>query len=313
MRLKASAPGSLMLLGEHAVLHGKMALVSAIDKRMTVILTPRTDKRIEITSTLGHFSTNLAQLKIEKPFQFVLCALHQFRDQLHMGFDITIESEFSDKIGFASSAAVTVATLKALAQSLAISLSPLELVSCGRDVVRHIQGVGSGADIAASVYGGVVSYRAHPVSVEKINVMLPLHAIYSGYKTETVKVIEYVWEKFAKQSELFHSICENIGECSVTGTNFVREKSWVKLGEVMNAQQVQMERLGVSSPLLQAMVMDLRKQSGIVGTKISGSGLGDCVIALGKLPPDYQCVIENQLLQRIPVSTTLEGVKCEKI
>ncbi len=36
MRLKASAPGSLMLLGEYGVLYGKHALVCAIDKRIVI-------------------------------------------------------------------------------------------------------------------------------------------------------------------------------------------------------------------------------------------------------------------------------------
>ena len=50
MPFKASAPGSLMLLGEHAVLHGKPALVGALDKRITVTLTPMRHDRIEIIS-----------------------------------------------------------------------------------------------------------------------------------------------------------------------------------------------------------------------------------------------------------------------
>ena len=56
MQLKASAPGSLMLMGEHAVLHGKKALVCAIDQRISVSLTPREDARISIVSALGEYS-----------------------------------------------------------------------------------------------------------------------------------------------------------------------------------------------------------------------------------------------------------------
>jgi mevalonate kinase len=314
MQLKASAPGSLMLLGEFAVLQGKQALVCAVDKRLSVTLTPRTDTRIEITSSaLGHLSIDLSQLEIVKPFQFVLAALQTFQHQLQQGCDIQIESEFSDKIGFGSSAAVTVATLAALMHWLNIPYSSLELVSRGRDVVRHVQGIGSGADIAASVYGGVVSYNAKSLSVEKISVTLPLNAIYAGYKTPTVDVIQHVQNQFANNHTALHDIYDNIGQCSLQAVNFVRDSDWIKLGDSMNEQQAMMESLGVSSPLLSGMVEDLRLHPGIFGAKISGSGMGDCVIGLGELPESYQCLIQGQLMQRIPVATTLQGVYCEKI
>src|SRR5690349_12767806 len=115
MLFKASAPGSLMLLGEYGVLHGTPALVCAVDKRMCVTLTPRADERIEIESTLhGTYQTELNQIKIEAPFQFVLGALQHYQSKMRRGCDIKIESEFSDKMGLGSSSAVTVATLACL-------------------------------------------------------------------------------------------------------------------------------------------------------------------------------------------------------
>src|SRR3990167_7396944 len=115
MQFNASAPGSLMLLGEYAVLHGKPALVCAVDKRINVILTPRRDTTITIHSELlGDYQTDLLQLKIEKPFHFVLGALKHNQAKLKRGCDIEINSAFSDKVGLGSSAAVTIATLAAI-------------------------------------------------------------------------------------------------------------------------------------------------------------------------------------------------------
>src|SRR5690348_13669022 len=140
MQFKASAPGSLMLLGEYAVLYGKHAIVCAVDKRISVTLTPRGDDRIEIKSPLGFYATDLYQLKVEKPFHFVLGVLKHYQAKMKRGCDIEIVSEFSDKVGLGSSAAVTVATIAALVTWLNIRVSPFDLMRQARTVVRQVQG-----------------------------------------------------------------------------------------------------------------------------------------------------------------------------
>lgn len=310
MQYKASAPGSLMLLGEYAVLYGKHALVCAVNKRITVTLTPRKDDRIEIrSSTLGHYSTDIAQLHIEKPFQFVLGTLKQYQSRLKSGCDIEIESEFSDQVGLGSSAAVTVATLAALFTWLAIKTSPHDLIRHGRNIVRAIQSVGSGADVAASVCGGMVGYQAQPLTAEKFSLTHPLTAIYSGFKTPTVDAIKGVQLQFAAHPNILKSITASIGQCAIDGMHSVRKEEWHKLGEIMTIQQGLMESLGVSMPILREMVDKLRQQPGMLGAKISGAGLGDCVIGLGSLSSKSDDIIKGE----IPLEMTLQGVHCEKI
>jgi len=314
MQFKASAPGSMMLLGEYAVLHGKHALVCAVDKRITVTLTPRMDERVEIHSSLhGQHVTDINQLIAQKPFHFVIGALKQYQGRLKQGCDIQIESEFSDKIGFGSSAAVTVATLAALITWLNIKIQPLDLLRQGRQVVRQVQGVGSGADVAASVYGGIVGYQAQPLSAEKLSVTHPITALYAGFKTPTVEAIQKVQQSFAPHPNLFRHISNSIGQCALEGMHYARKEDWATLGNVMNIQQGMMESLGVSTPLLHELVDGLRKQPTILGSKISGSGLGDCVIGLGELPGSYVFTGEHLGMQHIAVNMTLQGVYCEKI
>ncbi len=308
MQLKASAPGSLMLLGEYAVLHGKQALVCAIDQRIEVILTPRTDKKIFIESDLyGQYHTDLLALKIEKPFQFVLGALLQYQVKLKRGCDIAITSTFSDQVGLGSSAAVTVATLAALISWLNIRMSPLDLVRQGKQVIKQVQGIGSGADIAASVYGGLVGYQAQPLFAEKFHHLHPLTVLYAGYKTPTVDAIKRVQQSFSAYSSLFLHITNSIGQCATEGIQLVRKMDWAKLGHIMNIQQGMMESLGVSDVSLTKMVNTLREQPGMLGVKISGSGLGDCVVGLGESAHDHNG------FQRIAINMSAQGVQCEKI
>ena len=310
----SSAPGSFMLLGEYGVLHGMPAIVCAVDKRINVTLKPRLDTRINIHSdALGDYQTDLNELIVEAPYQFVLAAIQQYKPKMHRGCDITIESEFSHTVGLGSSAAVTVATIAALVTWLEIRTTPFDLMRQGRNVIRACQGTGSGADIAASVYGGAVYYQSQPMSAEKLDVQLPITMYYSGFKTKTADAIEHVTAKFAPYPKMFQQLCTSIGQCATEGMYQIRRKDWSKLGEVMDMQQGLMESLGVSLPLFQYMTKMLREQKNISGAKISGSGLGDCVIALGKADDDFQMGGVNTDVKLIPVEMSLHGVRSQKI
>lgn len=315
MAYKASAPGSLMVLGEYAVLHGKPAIVCAVDKRISVTVSPRSDNKILIHSpTHGRYETTLADLTITKPFQFILGTLKQFQRKLKHGFEIEVVSEFSDKMGLGSSAAVTAALLAALTQTLNLQLTALDLIRQGRLIVRNVQsGLGSGADIAASILGGIVAYQTEPLSAEKIAITHPITILYAGFKTPTAEAIKIVQTRFAKHSYLFRYLMQSIGQCAHDAVSAIRKQDWQTFGELMKIQQGLMEALGVNLPVLREMVDELQKQPTIVGAKISGSGLGDCVLGWGSVSEHLASQERHAGVQLIPVAIALQGVTCEKI
>ncbi|HPR83745.1 MAG TPA: galactokinase family protein, partial [Pontiellaceae bacterium] len=220
--IKASAPGSLMLLGEHAVLHGRRALVCAINQRITVSLSQCAEKTLRIFSDLGTYEAPLGALTDHPDFRFVLDAVKQY--PLTQGVELKIESEFSSDIGFGSSAAVTVATHAVLMnnpprpslcsghpshggdllksppsegcpQGGAGSFDSIflnELFKRALATIHRVQGRGSGSDVAASVFGGVVAYRAEPLEIVPLRQSFPLTAVYSGAKMKTADVIRWL-------------------------------------------------------------------------------------------------------------------------
>lgn len=318
MQLKARAPGSLMLLGEYAVLYGKKALVTAVDKYISVTLIPRTDDLIEIHSALGAYNTRLHDLDIVKPFEFVLAVLKYYQPQLKHGCNIHITSEFSEQIGLGSSAAVTVAMIAALNAWLGHSPSALEMIKTGIAVVQSVQGMGSGADVAASVCGGIIAYQNAPIAVEKFSLSYPLTVLYAGFKTPTVQVVKEVRDAFKARPEAFDGLINAIEECAKEGICYLSIQDWPKVGAKMIAQQGIMKLLGVCLPILQEMVDSLRRVPTILGAKISGSGLGDCVVGLGEVPQAYLGSLISQQssaagVRIIPAATTMQGVLCEKI
>lgn len=305
---KASAPGSLMLLGEYAVLYHKPAVVCAINQRITVSVKPREDDQVLVVSEgYGSYATSLSELSIAAPFRFVTACLFLYRKKLTSGCEIQIHSAFSDQIGLGSSAAVTVATLAALFAWLQQPTDSLHLIREARQVVREVQSQGSGADVAASVLGGIVAYRDAPLDVEKFSLEPALTVIYSGSKTPTVEAIKRVREKFARTPALFNKLCQAIHQCAKEGIRALQEGNWQHFGAAMNVQQGLMQALGVSTPLLDDLIERLRLDPAILGAKISGSGWGDCVLGLGKAA---HLGVEERFsgVKQIAVGVTQEGV-----
>jgi mevalonate kinase len=282
----ASAPGSLMLFGEHAVLYGQSAIVAALDQRIHVTLNPRNDDKIKIFSANhGTFTSSLSKLIVKPAFKYVLTAIKAKLRKIPSGFDLHITADFASNLGLGSSAAVTVATLAVLDQWLyQRKLDHRRLLLAAREVITAVQGCGSGADVAASVYGGVILYDMHPVRVKPLAASLPLVIIYSGSKTPTPIVIAKVKKAQLKQPKLFSLLFKAIGQCTTEAAQALKKRDFKMLGNLMNEHHALQDALGVSTPVLANLCFALREQSGVYGAKISGSGLGDCVIGLGQLP-----------------------------
>ena len=279
--VKVSAPGKLMILGEHAVLHGKHALVCAINRRITVSVNFSSNKTISIRSELGHYDGSITDLNDNRIFRFVYSAITRFNEIRGKGMDIRIESEFSDSLGFGSSAAVTAALVGAIHYLLNETVDLNAIFKSSLSAVKAVQGKGSGADVAASVYGGLLYYRAEPFSVKKVECDMPITVINSGNKIPTTQVIDRVNKSYSKFTELYNSIFDLMDRSCCEALNALENKQWDTFGKILTLNHGLMEAMELSNLKLNEIIYALRQMPTISGAKISGSGLGDCVIGIG--------------------------------
>ncbi len=302
-RVHASAPGSLMLMGEHAVLRGYPALVCAVNRRIHVMAEPRQDKMVHISSALGYEQFPLASIPADGAMAFICTAVASCREKVPGGISIAVESEMSSTVGLGSSAAVTAATLAAIRASSGEDINSHELHQSALAVIRQVQGTGSGADAAASVFGGVLAYRADPIEIQPLVASLPLTVLYSGSKTPTPEVIGLVNAFAARERERCEGIFSSMGACTERAISALQRSQLPELGSQLQEAQMLMCELGLSTQTLADMVSALESDSGILGAKISGSGLGDCVAGLGlSLRRDWPW-------EKIDVAVTGEGLQ----
>ena len=300
----ASAPGSLMLFGEHSVLRGGTCLVAAVEPRLTVTLTPTQEQTFIIHSSLGTASTSIHSISLGKTFRFVEKALSLFQGEYSSGAKIVIDSEINPLCGLGSSAAVTVATVSCLCKWRGIPCTPHNLLLKAREIITSVQGCGSGADAASIIWGGIIEYTIDPLLVTPLRHDLPLTLVYSGKKTPTQEVIAYVNQLEHSFPQIFKSIFISIEKVTKDAAEAIKNGDWKKLGALMDMHHGLQEALLVGTPELSSIYWKLKASKEIFGAKISGSGLGDSVIALGSLHPG-EPFYESQL----PAQIASEGVR----
>ena len=172
------APGKLYVAGEYAVVEtGFPAVLVAVDRYVTVRVRNAVDTG-RITSDL-HSGSQLEWYRRdsdmviepdETPFSFVLAAMRVVEEVVvELGeplqiFDLDIASELVNdsgrKFGLGSSAAVTVATVRALCAHYGLDLTRMEQLKLALLASSEVQRSGSGGDIAASMFGGWIAYTA---------------------------------------------------------------------------------------------------------------------------------------------------------
>ena len=182
--ISQSAPGKLYIAGEYAVVEpGHQAVLVTVDRFITVRITQAEDGGS--AGPTGHISSTLYEAQsltwyrrpedgvvmVDKQFDdYVVSAIRMVEQMVREAggplryFDLDVSSELDDgcgrKLGLGSSAAVTVAAVRAVAGLYGLPLDDLAVYKLALLATDAVQPIGSGGDIAASSFTGWVAYAS---------------------------------------------------------------------------------------------------------------------------------------------------------
>lgn len=327
-KVTVSAPGKLMLLGEHGVVYNHPCLVTAVDQRikMTVEVLNISEFQIEApdVNVLNYKKSfnDIGIKEIPKGAKFIEIGFKNFLEffktknliSKDSGFKISTSSEFSSLFGFGSSSASTVCIIKALSELFNLNLTNKQVFDLSYKTVLDIQGKGSGFDVAAAVYGGTLYFFTEGKIIKQLPIdNLPLIVGYSDVKADTVTLINQVKEKFANNKIELDEIYTEIGALVENAKKSILKNNWLITGKLMNKNQVFLKKLGISISKLDDMI-SASISAGAYGAKISGAGGGDCMIALA--PDDKVKSVKNAIVkvggEIIEIKANARGVFLEK-
>lgn len=269
-RVVVSAPGKLLLFGEHAVVYGYPSIVTAVDRRINV-------EAVKIEGKLDHYNCPGV-----KDLSFIQGTVKQLKKVYKISQKVAIatNSSFSQNYGLGSSSAVTVATVGALSQLFKLKMSKREIFDLSYKIILSLQGVGSGFDAASAVFGKTLYYVYAGKVIESIKVKsLSLVIGYSGIKADTKTIVKKLGQRYKQNRIEIEEKFIKIAKIVEKARKALINNNYNELGLLMNQNHKLLKELGVSSDRLDTMIEDALK-AGASGAKLSGAGGGDCMIAL---------------------------------
>ena len=280
MESKASAPGKVILFGEHFVVYGVKAILCAINKRITVTAEKIEGGKISIKSNIGNLELETGKVISEinsplKPFYYL--ADKMLKNE-NAGIEIIVESDIPLGVGLGSSSACCVAGAAAISR-LFKKTSKEEILSLAIEAEKTIFENTSGADCTVCTYGGIMNYDKEN-GFHKIESEPNFHLVISNSNIEhsTDSVVEDV-RKFKENDESgFSSLCKRESKLVKDVLELLKENNIKKLGTKVKENQEYLEIIGVSNDKLREMIQIGQTES--FGAKITGAGGGGCIYAL---------------------------------
>ena len=301
MKSIASAPGKIILFGEHFVVHGTKAILAAIDKRITVTSVFTNTGTLKVNSQLGTLevpiSSSYEEVKSEfRPFVYLANKIINSNQNVN-GLEVTIDSDIPIGVGLGSSSACCVAAAASISE-LFKELSSEEILNISIEAEKTIFPDTSGADCTVCTYGGMIEYEQF-TGTKKIDNPSDLNLVIANSMIPhtTKNSVERVSKFKENDEERFSQLCDLETKLIDEVIVAMKNNDVTTLGLKMSENQKYLEEIQVSNDTLRDMISSLNEIS--LGSKITGAGDGGCVIALVKdenmdkapalLPKDKEC------------------------
>lgn len=274
----AHAHGKIILIGEHAVVHHTPAIVLPVfDAYVSVDIAPFEYTRIESDFYSGPLDNATEQFE---PIQLLILKLIEVNNIEPVNIIEPVLVKIINNIpiaaGMGASAAIAGAIIKAFYHFIKQPLTDEELKTWISYSEKIAHGNPSGIDMAGILSNqALIFQKDQEIEPIRFNVDGYLLIVFSNTHGSTKEAVSLV----SKHMPLYPNVLNNMQQSVLSAKRHIFNKDIQALGNEMNHYHNYLSQLGVSTPLLEGMIKEAREY-GALGSKLSGGGLGGCIIAL---------------------------------
>ncbi|KRG14941.1 mevalonate kinase [Virgibacillus soli] len=273
------AHSKIILIGEHAVVYGKPAI--ALPFPSLEVVSSVKEISGDLFLTCRYFVGKLEEApKDLKGIATCITETLKNLKQPAKGLQIKIDSSVPIGRGLGSSASSAIAVVKSLYQYFEQKLSKTKLLELVHISETYAHGNPSGIDMVAAS-------SSHPLWFERdgetypVKIKSPLHLVVAdtGRIGETLEAVESIRKNsLLSPIKVRHSI-DLLGDYTLRTKEALAEGNSLLVGSMMDAAHNELKKLGVSDTELDHLVQ-IAKERGALGAKLTGGGKGGCMIAL---------------------------------
>ncbi len=280
MKSKASAPGKIILFGEHFVVYGVKTILCAINKRVTVYAEKNESCEISIKSSIGNLKLqpNKPMSEINSPLKPFYYLANKMIQNQNIGIEVIVESDIPAGAGLGSSSACCVAGAAAISR-LFENTSKSKILKLAIEAEKTIFENTSGADCTVCTYGGIIEFDKQN-EFKKIESEPKFHMVIANSNVEhsTKSMVAEVKEFKNKNKAEFAMLCDHESKLVRDALELLKENKIKEIGGKIKENQEYLETIGISNNRLRKMIEIGQNKS--FGAKITGAGGGGCIFAL---------------------------------
>ncbi|MEW5937729.1 MAG: mevalonate kinase [Candidatus Thermoplasmatota archaeon] len=275
--------GKVILFNEHFVVHGIPSLVSAISSATTAKVEPyhgsgwkMEDKRPE---TIGYKKEKLAQQRdsVERMLRAAGVDAKKTPIKIVLGGDLVAAS------GVGASAASCAAIARALSGHFNLHLTEERINELAYEGEKAYHGTPSGVDNTAATYGGLIWFvrKGGGNEIERIRMKKPVEIVMgnTGIVTDTKAAVAGVKERMGKEPGRYRRIFNDAEALVHEARRAIESYDLHRVGGYMDRNHEMLRNIGVSCKELEFLV-ELAREHGALGAKLTGGGLGGYMVAL---------------------------------
>jgi len=278
-----SAPGKVILFGEHAVVYGRPAIAVPVHNRRATVhvkAAPAGRGIILQAEDLGR----RYPLSSAPPDDALALIVRLTLDVLHVlpqqDLIVAVRSTIPIASGLGSGAAVSAAVVRALATHFDAQLTPQQISELVYQTETLHHGTPSGIDNTVVAFEQPI-YFIKRQAPERFRIGHPLHLLIAdtGVPNPTKAAVSDVRRLWEKDSTRYEALFDAIAQVTHHARRAIEEGDIATLGQLMDRNQQLLREIGVSSPELERLIQ-AAKAAGVLGAKLSGAGRGGNMIAL---------------------------------
>jgi mevalonate kinase len=277
----ASAPGKIILFGEHAVVYGRPALAVPVTQVHVEVNISASARGIWIDAPDVDLHAELNTLASDHPIASVINNL-LFLSHVSPfpNLEIKIASTIPVASGLGSGAAVTVALTRALAAHLGHAMTDEDVNAFAYEIEKLHHGTPSGIDNTVVTYAKPVYFvKDRPIETFKVGGPFTIVIADTGIPAPTKESVGDVRQLWEADRRRWEGVFDEIADISFSARRVI-EEGWIHmLGVLMDENHAHLQQMTVSSPELDSLV-DAARGAGALGAKLSGGGRGGNMIAL---------------------------------